>query len=91
MSGTSYDLYRIAKHYLRGRSYIITSNGHFGIAPRAAEKNDIVVVLLGCNVPLLLRPVSSHVTKFEQKFRIVGSCYIVGLMNNEALLKTLPQ
>jgi hypothetical protein len=68
----------------------MTSDGRFGIAPRAAKKDDIVVVLLGCNVPLLLRPISSRAAKFEQKFRIVGSCYIVGLMNNEALLGPLP-
>ncbi|KAJ9654442.1 hypothetical protein H2198_006522 [Neophaeococcomyces mojaviensis] len=65
------------------RTVFKSPTGHFGIAPRTAKKDDIVVVFLGCPSPLVLRPTGSY-------FQIVGEAYCDGYMNCEALLGPLP-
>jgi hypothetical protein len=42
------------------------------------EEGDVVCVLLGCKVPLILRPVGDN-------FKVVGDAYVNGFMNGEAL------
>jgi hypothetical protein len=66
-----------------GRAVFKSSTGHFGIAPRTTQKNDKIIVLLGCRSPLVLRPSGSY-------FQIVGEAYCDGFMNCEALLGPLP-
>ncbi|KAM7192089.1 Heterokaryon incompatibility protein (HET) domain containing protein [Rhypophila sp. PSN 637] len=39
----------------RGKRLMVTSTGILGMAPRRARKGDLVCVLLGCNIPLVLR------------------------------------
>ena len=66
------------------RSFIITNKGYIGIAPKATKPGDRVCVLLGCQMPLLLRKTSGL------QFQVVGECYIHGLMDGEAFLGPLP-
>jgi len=49
-----------------------------GVAPETAEEGDYICVLLGCKVPVILRPVGD-------KFKIIGDAYVNGFMNGEAL------
>lgn len=46
------------------------------------------MVFLGCSSPLVLRPV---ITRQEIRYKIVGECYVPGLMHTEALLGPLPR
>lgn len=46
--------------------------------------DDCVCILLGCSTPILLRPESSG------RFKVVGECYVHGVMNSEGLLGPLP-
>jgi hypothetical protein len=58
-------------HYALGRRFFITRNGYFGLGPLAARTGDRVVVLLGVDVPLMLR--RSH-----SMHQVVGEAYIEG-------------
>ena len=39
-----------------------------------------ICVLLGCDMPMLLRPIANS------QYQVVGDCYVHGLMNGEAFL-----
>lgn len=64
----------------RNRWNFNTSQGYFGWAPPHAEEGDKVYLLLGAEVPILLKPV-------EDEFTLVGECYVHGLMNGEGLVR----
>ena len=51
------------------------------MAPNEAQKSDIVCVLLGCDVPILVRPGKDE----NDLVRIVGSCYIHGITAGEVM------
>ena len=55
----------------------------FGVAPPQARAGDIVAVLLGCSVPVVLRPVDEDDSRAG--FELVGEAYIYGMMDGEAL------
>jgi hypothetical protein len=38
----------------------------------------LVCVVLGCDVPLILRPIECH-------FELIGDCYIDGIMEGQAI------
>jgi hypothetical protein len=67
--------------FLRSRRLMLTSKGHIGLGPHATRRGDIVVLLLGCNVPMLVRPVDSR----PQHYKLVGGCYLQGFMEGEAM------
>ena len=66
-----------------GRRLVTTGKGYFGIAPLAVKQDDVIAVLLGCSVPVLLRKVNGQ--SGEARWRIVGECYVHGIMNGEAM------
>lgn len=66
------------------RSFIITDEGHIGIAPKATKPGDRVCALLGCEMPLVLRTTSNL------HFQVVGECYVDGMMDGEAFLGPVP-
>ena len=66
-----------------GRSIFRTRAGYFGLAPCTAREKDVIVVLLGCHLPLVMRPAGS-------KYRIVGAAYCDWFMRGEALLGGFP-
>ena len=71
--------------YCKERSFVKTYEGYIGLAPRSAQPGDQVCVLLGCNVPMLLRPAANS------QYEVVGSCYVHGLMDGEASLGPAPE
>ena len=71
-------------YHFQGRSFIKTREGYIGLAPRTAVPGDHVCFLLGCSTPILLRPAPNN------RFRVVGECYVHGLMNGEVFLGPLP-
>ncbi|USP80387.1 hypothetical protein yc1106_07661 [Curvularia clavata] len=54
--------------------------GRVGTVPAKATTGDLVCILYGCSVPMLLRK-----REDEERFTIVGECYLDGFMNGEAL------
>ena len=71
--------------YCKLRSFFKTREGYIGLAPRNAQPEDQVCFLLGCNMPMLLRPTTNS------QYQVVGECYVHGLMNGEAFLGPLPE
>lgn len=66
------------------RSLFTTDNGYCGMGSQAIAPGDKVGILLGCRMPLILRPASgSH-------YEVVCAAHIHGLMDSEALLGPLP-
>ena len=60
------------------RRFFITREGHMGLGPRGIEPGDVVCVLLGSQVPFVLRAVNDD-------FMLLGECYCHGIMGGEAL------
>ncbi|KAL8833935.1 MAG: hypothetical protein Q9170_004011 [Blastenia crenularia] len=81
---------RLYLHYIngfsKGRMLVTTTDGQLGLVPQSTEPGDKVCVILGCSSPLILRTAddgSSH--------KVVGECYLDGIMTGEALLGELPK
>ena len=58
----------------------VTENGFLGQVPRTAQIGDIICVFLGGHVPFVLRPLERG-----GSYRLIGDCYVHGMMNGEAL------
>ena len=56
-----------------------TSKGYLGLFPISSQKDDVVVVIFGGDVPFVLRRLPNG------RLRLVGECYVHGLMTGEAL------
>lgn len=72
-------------NYLDGRSIFHLSDGNIGLGPIGAQPGDCVCVLLGCRVPVVLRPVSTPMS--NQTWQLVGPCYVPDLANGEAIYR----
>ncbi|KAI8627852.1 heterokaryon incompatibility protein-domain-containing protein [Xylariaceae sp. FL1651] len=66
------------------RSILVLEGGFVGLGPRDTRTGDWICVILGCELPLVVRPAP------EDRFTVVGQCYIHGIMQGEALLGPLP-
>ncbi|KAF1840325.1 uncharacterized protein K460DRAFT_297130 [Cucurbitaria berberidis CBS 394.84] len=73
---------KISKHLtlavvsLRGRKLVTTDTGYICLVPDIVQEGDVLVLILGCNFPILLR-------LYGSVYRILGECYVHGLMNGE--------
>ncbi len=63
----------------RQKRLMVTNTGLLGMAPPNATKGDCICILLGCSIPLILRPVGPN----KGSYRLVGECYVDGYMNGE--------
>ncbi|KAF8860397.1 HET-domain-containing protein [Acephala macrosclerotiorum] len=72
--------------FLPGRAFFVTDEGYIGLGPASARPGDRVMVILGCPVPILLRPVPGR----REYYQVVGECFVDGLMAGEGLLGPLP-
>jgi hypothetical protein len=76
----------LMRRMLRGRTLCTASDGLIGAFLSTARIGDQICVALGSKTPLLLRPVPHQ----KDTYRLVGECYVAGLMDGEALLGSLP-
>jgi hypothetical protein len=60
------------------RRLFVTLPGRVGLGPRAMQLRDVVALLRGGHTPCILR-------LDEEKFRLIGSAYVHGIMNGEAV------
>lgn len=65
-----------------GRAFFKSNEGYIGLCPAEAVPRDRVCVILGCDSPLLLRPVAGQ----NDHYQLVGECYVHGIMECEALV-----
>jgi hypothetical protein len=64
----------------RSRTPFLTANGNFGYGWRWVRTGDYVCVILGCDVPLVLR-------HSLDCWELIGGCYVPGIMKGEAMEK----
>ncbi|KAK4695458.1 hypothetical protein P7C71_g2294, partial [Lecanoromycetidae sp. Uapishka_2] len=63
---------------MRTRRFIVTEDKYVGFVPGMAKQGDSVAVIFGCLTPVVLRKVD------KGNWKLVGDCYIHGMMNGEA-------
>jgi hypothetical protein len=51
---------------------------HMGISIRGIKEGDVICVLLGCQLPIVIRPDGHH-------YRVVGAAYVDKLADGEAI------
>ena len=64
-----------------GRRFFTTVSGYMGLAPATAQSGDKICLLLGGQVPYILREEENH-------YKLVGESYVHGIMRGEALQGT---
>ncbi|KAL2065917.1 hypothetical protein VTL71DRAFT_3587 [Oculimacula yallundae] len=80
----AYRFRRLSSNAWYGRKLAVTQNGRLAFVPLATEAGDRISILLGANAPFVFRP-GEQGSEFEGKFRLVGECYVYGLMDGEGL------
>ncbi|KAF2798044.1 HET-domain-containing protein, partial [Melanomma pulvis-pyrius CBS 109.77] len=77
----------------RGRRFVRTEKGRLGLAPAIGtkpasrsegifvEKGSPIVVIHGCSVPMVLELVDEEL----REYKVVGDCYVEGIMLGEAV------
>ncbi len=61
------------------RNFCSTKEGRMGLVPGAALKGDLIAIILGADVPFVLRTTSMG------RYVLIGECYIHGIMKGEAI------
>jgi hypothetical protein len=64
---------------LLDRRLMTTKKGYMGFVPKNSVAGDLIFVLMGCDVPLVLRSCEIG------GYRLVGECYVHGIMKGEAM------
>jgi hypothetical protein len=72
------DLYMRSMKLCSHKAFV-TSRGLPGLGPEDVRQDDVVVVFEGAHNPFVIRE------QTDGTFRMVGACYIIGLMNGEAV------
>ena len=68
-----------AMRVLGWRRLVTTYGGYLGLVPAGAIVGDVIAVIMGCDVPLVLRPVMGETSRFT----LIGECYVHGIMSGE--------
>ena len=63
-------------YYCKGRRVFRTADGRFGLGPAIMREGDQCCVLLGSSVPFIIRRAGTN-------YKLVGECYIHGVMRGE--------
>ncbi|MCJ1317293.1 hypothetical protein MMC15_002616 [Xylographa vitiligo] len=61
-----------------GRAIATLHNRYICLAPMAAQKDDVIGLLQGSSLPWVLRPEAKN-----GQYKVVGACYVDGIMYNE--------
>ncbi len=75
------------RYAIRRGCFFKTAEGFFGICPGSARAGDVVVVGLGVDSPLVLRPVTCE---GKSCYLVVGAAYLPGAMHAESLFGPIP-
>lgn len=69
---------RFLSSFAHNRRTFRTEHGRYGLGSQALITGDVCCILLGSDVPFILRPVGS-----QGVYRLVGECYVHGVMRGE--------
>ena len=56
----------------------MTPRGYIGVGPPTVQKGDKICALLGCDIPLIIRPDGDL-------YNVVGDCFVYGIMKGEVM------
>ncbi|KAK6860161.1 heterokaryon incompatibility protein-domain-containing protein [Apiospora arundinis] len=59
------------------RRFVRTKSGYYALCPGLVKVGDLIVVLMGCMTPFVLRPAGDG-------YLLVGDCYVHGIMQGQA-------
>lgn len=62
----------------RGRVMFVSATGWVGLVPYGTREGDLVFVIIGADVPLVLR-------QLDDGYELIGEAYVQGIMNGEAM------
>jgi hypothetical protein len=65
------------------RRFIVTEMKRIGLAPRYAREGDLICILIGCSVPVILRPAFGPGN--AGLYHFIGDSYIHGIMDGEVM------
>jgi hypothetical protein len=68
---------------LINRRFIVTQNGHYGLAPPTAREGDSCCVIFGARTPFIVRPIAD----LSGHFKFIGEAYVHGMMKGEIVEK----
>ena len=66
-----------------GRRLAVTDDGLMAIVPQFTEVGDVICLVGGVEKPLLMRPDSGDEKGHRERWRLVGDCYVHGIMDGE--------
>ncbi|KAI0179258.1 heterokaryon incompatibility protein-domain-containing protein [Hypoxylon sp. FL1284] len=85
------------KSWAIGRSLVLVWAGGrvlVGLVPLTARRGDAICVLLGSDIPMMLRPFTEgydeRLQTFVTRYTVVGGCYIEDISHGQAILGPLP-
>jgi hypothetical protein len=64
----------------KNKKFFVTERGICGIGLRPTRKGDVLAIVLGCRMPILLRP-----TDIPGHYKLVGQAYVNEIMKGEAI------
>ena len=70
-----------AGSFCKNRRFFVTERGSCGLGFRPTRNGDILAVVLGCPMPVVLRPITNTSTKY----RLVGPAFVPKLMYGNAI------
>ncbi|KAI0515111.1 heterokaryon incompatibility protein-domain-containing protein [Xylaria bambusicola] len=80
---------RTASRMCLGRRFFVTKEGYFGLGPQAMTSDDQIFFFLGCDYPVVLRPLDEYGKC--RRYQVVGVCYLDGFMFGEVFYGQIPR
>jgi hypothetical protein len=81
--------FRFLEQFVPGQAFFKTEDDYIGLAHPHTAPGDQIFLIVGCHNLKVLRPISGR--NGGMQYRIIGTCYLQGFMNGEALLGKIPQ
>ena len=72
-------------YLLEHRCLCITRSGRLGLVPKTAQEGDEILVFPGARTPFVVRCSGNASEDEPESRRLIGDCYIRGLMHGEGL------
>jgi Heterokaryon incompatibility protein (HET) len=69
---------------VKNKKLMVTRGQRLGLVPSRAKAGDVIALLLGGEVPIVLRPKGD-------KYTLVGECFVDGVMDGEGLVEARKQ
>jgi hypothetical protein len=77
-------LHRVQAVVWMRRLMVTAERNTLGLVPAKAKKKDLICIFAGLSVPVVLRKVEGDKLKGEFSYKLIGECYVHGMMDGEA-------